>query len=136
MTIYLSPDTGGKIVRLMIGGMIAFLILIGYVLWQSYEGRADLVTASRLACERGKLDRATNARGWRTAETARLSALAETEHLTVAEAKLFISLPPEKGEFPDLVAARRYDELASDLEARTGSHLNCHKVFPKAGFLP
>lgn len=48
----------------MIGGMIAFLVMVGYVFFQSYKGRADLVDSQRAACEAAKKDRMKNSDGW------------------------------------------------------------------------
>lgn len=125
---------GAKVVRLMIYGMIAFLLLVGYVFFQSYQGRSDLVQSQRNGCERGKLDRAANAEGWRTAETARVSAAAESMHISIEAVRKLIRQTPQPDEVYDLVAARKYDKIAHGLEVR--SKINCARAFPKAGLFP
>lgn len=63
--IYMTKDTGAKIMRLMIAGMVAFLFLIGYILWQSYEGRNAIINAERSNCESAKVLQAEMAVTWR-----------------------------------------------------------------------
>lgn len=134
MTTYLSPQTGARVVRLMIIGMLLFLVLVVYVFWTGYEGRKDLVAGQRAGCERGKLDRGDNAKGWRTAEAARLASVAEDMHISVDAAKSVITQPPLAGDLPDLIAARNYNEIATSLEDR--SRIECSEVFPDANFFP
>lgn len=66
---YLTPAIGAKIVKLVIAGMLAFLLLLGYVFIQSYVGRhnlakaehtarQELVDTQRAGCNRAKRDRA------------------------------------------------------------------------------
>lgn len=105
----MSEHAGRQVVKLLILGMLCFLALLGYVLWQSYEGRVDLVNASRAACERGKLDRMANASGWRIAQQRALS----------------------QGQ-PWF--ARQYNQIANGLEVR--GRISCSVVFPDASFLP
>lgn len=105
----MSEELGRKVVRLMIGAMICLLLVVAYVFYQSYEGRANVVTAQRAACERGKKDRNANAEGWRIAQAAR-NADGQTE------------------------VARKYSKIAAGLERR--GRINCEKAFPKAGLIP
>lgn len=63
--IYMTKETGAKIMRLMIGGMLAFLFLVGYILWQSYEGRNAIVHAERINCESAKKVQKEMAVTWR-----------------------------------------------------------------------
>jgi hypothetical protein len=132
--IYMTKKTGRMLVRLVIIGLVCFLGLIGYVLWQSYAGRVDLVNASRTACARGKLDRGANAKGWRTAQTAREKSLAEELHISDEAVAKLIKVDPSPSDPPDLVAARNYDSIASGLEKR--SRIDCTVVFPNASFFP
>jgi hypothetical protein len=85
------------------------LLLIGYVFYQSYQGRADVVYNARRGCERGKLDRNANAEGWRIAEAARR----------------------HDGQ---IAVANKYARIASGQEKR--SRINCNKAYPKAGVFP
>jgi hypothetical protein len=132
--IYMTKEMGRHLVKLLIIGMVCFLTLIGYVLWQSYEGRADLVTSSRTACERGKLDRGANARGWRTAQVAREKSLAQAMHISDQAVAKLVKADPSPNDPADLVAARRYNRIANGLERRF--HIDCKRVFPSASFLP
>lgn len=89
--------------------MMVQLAVVGYVFYQSYEGRADLVDSQRHGCGRGKLDRGDNADGWRIAEKARR----------------------EDGQ---IEVANLYAAIATRLEKR--SRIDCPTEFPKAGLLP
>lgn len=91
-----------------VGRMMVLVILVIAVFMQSYYGRKDLVNSQRSGCERGKLDRNDNAKGWRSAEAARRAS----------------------GTPSDLRAAAQYDRIASSLEHRAG--IDCDKVFPSA----
>lgn len=106
---YMPRETGQKLVQLMIFGMICLLVVVGYVFWQSYAGRSDLVESQRSGCARGKLDRVVNARGWRIAEAARR-----------AEGQIKV--------------ANQYKGIAQSLEER--GHIDCTVVFPNARFFP
>lgn len=87
-------------------------VVWGYTVWQSFEGRRDLVGSQRSGCERGKLDRLANAEGWRAAETARRAS----------------------GTVNDLRAARKYQRIAEGLEDR--ARVKCDDVFPSPSLLP
>lgn len=120
--------------KLIVIGMAVQLLVIVYVGVSSYVSRENTVTAQRAACERGKKDRLANASGWRTAETARLSGLANARHISIAQAAALMYQTPRPDDLSDLIAARRYNKLAEDLESR--SRIVCAKVFPKASLLP
>lgn len=62
--IYMTKETGAKIMKLLIAGMVAFLFLIAYVLYQSYAGRADLVAAERAECEGAKRAQLESSQAW------------------------------------------------------------------------
>lgn len=128
---HIPHATARSLVRLIIGAFLVNLMVLGYVFYQSYQGREDLVQNNRAACERGKLDRFANAVGWRTAETARLNTLADTLHISYAEAKALEEHELTPDDPPDLVAARKYNSIAFGLEKR--SKIDCTKAFPKAG---
>lgn len=132
--IYMTNKAGSTLVKLTIAWVILFLILVGYVFFQSYQGRVDLVTSQRRSCELTKRDRAANARGWRTEEAARIIALAEARYISSHAAKQLITQDPMPNDLPDLIAARRYNKIASNLERR--SRIHCAQAFPKAGFFP
>jgi hypothetical protein len=104
-----SVENAYRLGKLIIIGMAVQLMVIGYVFYQSYKGREDVVLNARAGCERGKIDRADNAEGWRIAEDARRAA-------------------------GQIDVANKYDRIASSLESR--SRINCSDKFPKAGLLP
>lgn len=105
----LTEHTGKRVLHLVVGLMLFQLIMVGYVFYQSYEGRVALVDSQQKGCARSILDRKANATGWRTAETARRS--------------------EGQNEVAD-----RYKAIADGLEAR--SQIICDKAFPKVGLLP
>lgn len=105
----IDQENAFRLAKLLVTILVIQLFFIMYVFWLSYEGRTTLVEQSRAACERGKLDRLSNAEGWRIAEEAR------------------------RAEGEEVVAAR-YEALAEDLEAR--GRINCNEAFPKAGLIP
>jgi len=109
MTTYISAETGQKLTRMVFICFGVMILLWAYVLWQSYEGRVDLVGNSRTACERNKLDRQANASGWRIAEGARR-----------ADGQIEV--------------ANEYAKIATGLEER--SKIDCTKAFPKASLIP
>lgn len=106
---YMTNKTGSSIVRLLIIGMFVQLFVVGYVFYQTYQGRTSLAHSQQRGCERGKKDRNANAQGWRIAEGAR-RANGQTE------------------------IADHYARIAAGLEQR--SRIDCAKAYPKASFLP
>lgn len=97
------------LVRVILLGMMVQLLVIGYVFYQSYKGRQDVVIAQRSGCERAKLDRRANSGGWRIAENARRHS-------------------------GNIVVADKYESIAEGQEKR--SLINCTKAFPNASLLP
>lgn len=134
MTPHIPNDTARSLAKLVLACLVLELIGLGYVFYQSYQGRSELVSDNRAACERGKKDRKANAEGWRTAETARLSTVAEQLDISFAQAKALEKHELTPDDPPDLVAARKYDKIARGLEKR--SKIDCADAFPKAGLLP
>lgn len=97
---------------LALSQLVIFVLLLAMAcatIYAGYRGRVRLVDAQRLACERGKLDRTSNAEGWRIAEKARRNA----------------------GEYRTAV---RYQYIAEDLEERAA--INCNNKFPEATLIP
>lgn len=90
----------------------AIAVVWGYTVWQSYQGRVELVHSQRAGCERGKLDKRANARGWRAAEAARVAS----------------------GTPNDLKAAHKYAVIAYGLEQR--ARIPCSRAFPSTSLLP
>lgn len=102
--------------RVVIAFAILAAFLFGYVIAQSYQGRVEIHQAQIAGCQRGKLDRADNALGWRTAQEARDAAY-KLDHRA-----------------SDLFAAQRYDAIATELERR--SAIDCSKAFPSPTLSP
>lgn len=105
----ITKRQGSSLVKLILIAFLVQLIVVGYVFYQSYEGRVNLVESQRGGCERAKLDRQDGATGWRIAEDARRST-------------------------GDAIIASRYGDLAQSLERR--SNINCNEVFPNVSVLP
>lgn len=102
----MSPETRARqrlFVRVLLVQMAAIVVLIFSIWVSSYQGRVNVVDSQRRGCERGKLDRAANAQGWRIAQQARL-----------ADGQVEV--------------ARQYARIAAGLEAR--SRIDCAAVFP------
>lgn len=137
---YVTKETGRKLTRLIIGGLVMILALTAVVFAQSYFGRKnlekaekqarfELVASQRAGCKRSKLDRRANALGWRTAQKARMESLAQDLDIPLKEVKVLIPQKAKAGDPPNLTAVRRYDKIAQGLEER--SEINCAKAFPK-----
>lgn len=99
----LTRRSGLALGKLIIIGMLVQLAVIVYVGVAAHQARTDLTQAQRRGCERSKLDRRSNAKGWRIAEAARRA----------------------DGE---IAVADKYSKIASGLEER--SRINCRKAFP------
>lgn len=134
MTPHIPSDTARTIVRLVLACLVLQLVVVGYDIIHNYKERTHQVSDNREACERGKKDRAANAEGWRTAETARLSTVAEQLDISFAQAKALEKHELTPDDPPDLIAARKYDKIAFGLEKR--SKISCAQAFPKADFFP
>lgn len=137
--IYMTKETGQRLTRLIIGGLVMILALTAVVFAQSYFGRKnleqaekqarkELVLSQRAGCQRGKKDRRANALGWRTAQAARMATLSEDLDIPLKEVKNLLSQPRKPDDPPDLTAARRYDKIAQGLEER--SEISCAQAFP------
>jgi hypothetical protein len=106
---HLTTQQGSQLVIYLILALCLQLSGIGYVFYTSYAGRVDLVNAQRSGCERSKLDRQSNAIGWRIAQDARRAS-------------------------GDIAVSIRYGDIAYDLERR--SELDCTTVYPDARWIP
>lgn len=92
--------------------LLVQMIVVFYVVAQSYDGRVEIRNNAYAGCQRGQLDRVANAAGWRTAEAARRAS----------------------GTPADLVAAARYARIAGGLERR--SRIDCSDAYPSPTLLP
>jgi hypothetical protein len=108
----------GNLALLVVAALAALMMLI----WaQSYAGRVQLRDSQLRGCERGKLDRAGNATGWRTAEAARR----RTAHDPT------VSRSERRGA---AIAAARYARIAAGMEERAA--IDCTLVYPHPRLLP
>lgn len=130
----MNDDIVHKLARLVVLCFVLLGCALAYSFVTGYQGRKDLVESQRAGCARGKLDRAANARGWRAAETARLSSLSRELDITYAAAEAMLVVKPHAVDHSDLVAARLYNDIAFGLEKR--SRIDCLKEFPEAGLIP
>lgn len=126
--ICMTSETGRKLVTLFIGLMVLFLVLVGYVAYDSHVGRHDLIDSQRSGCERAKLDRKNNIVGWQTAQNARMQAAAKELGLSLNRVEPMLFADPKSDDIPDLVAARRYYRITIELEKT--SKINCKEAFP------
>lgn len=92
-----------SLAKLIMAGMLVQLAVIVYVAYATSQWHDSLVQSQRDGCERIKLDRVANARGWRIAEDARRAT-------------------------GDEAVALRYGKLADSLEER--SEINCRVAYP------
>lgn len=106
-------------------GVVIAVVLAGASNWL---GQDRLAQSQREGCERGKLDRKENARGWRTAQAAREATLAKDLRIAPIQVDALVLLEPAPDDPPDLIAARNYNEIAAGLEAR--SRIDCVARFP------
>jgi Tfp pilus assembly protein PilO len=131
---YISAKTGRSLAKLVIACFLVMLVVVVWVGYVNYQGRQNLVTAQRAGCERAKLDREANAQGWRAAEAARLESLAQDLDISYATAQTLVEQDPKSNDPPDLVAARKYNKIASGQEKR--SKIDCAQAFPDASLIP
>jgi hypothetical protein len=101
--------------------MVVTLMLTGYVFYQSYAGRLDLVHTQRLGCERGKLDRADNA-------------AFQNAHKKYIDKVVLAQSVKEDVKRAAREAEKTYVRTAADLTRR--SEIDCVKAFPNPGVLP
>ena len=104
-----KEDNAINLAKLILIGMAVQLVVILYVFYTDYEGRKDLVRASREGCERDKVSRMASAHGWRIAQEARIAD-------------------------GDYKVAEDYANLAHRLEV--AGNINCNVRHPKASLLP
>lgn len=114
-------ETGRQLAMLITIGMAVQLLVIGYVFYNSYAGRVNVVTSQRRGCERGKQDRKDNADFQRAqSKYIRKVVLAQSVQEDVKDAAR--------------EARKTFTRTSKSLTKR--SRINCEKAFPKAGFFP
>lgn len=96
------------IVRVIVCQTLATVVLVFAVFYSNYQGRIGLWESQVRGCERAKLDRAANARGWRTAQARSAS---QGQHGFSAI----------------------YEDIADSLGQR--SRISCAEAFPKPTIL-
>lgn len=105
------------VARTIVAQIVATVVLVFAVLYMGYQGREAFVVYQRAGCERGKLDRADNARSWRASATADLIVSKDPNQ-------------PEQTRRARALSAAVHDRTATDLERR--ARIDCAKVFPPA----
>jgi len=104
-----TDDIAYKLAKLAMIILVINLFVLGYSIYSAHEARKDLVISQRGGCERGKLDRNSNAEGWRIASEARR----------------------RDGQYH---VAQKYADIALGQENR--GMISCENVFPKARLIP
>lgn len=111
-----------KLGVLILIGMLVQLSVIIYVYWSQYEGRKEIVTNLRAGCERGKLDRADNAR------IALANATNWHKAAEIRQASGDISIAVTYA-----LNAQKQESVSLSLQKR--AHIECAKAYPKASLL-
>lgn len=117
----IPADTAARVVKLLICGMLAMLVVVAYVFYTDFEGRKNTVTAQRAGCERSKLDRTANAAFQR----------AHTEYITTVTGAKSVKEDVKKAARK---AVKTFQRTSKDLSKR--AKIKCRKAFPKASFFP
>lgn len=121
MTDTITTTTATKIVRLILLVLVLLLVLIGYVFFQAYDNRVEVVDNQRRGCERGKLDRRDNARfQMAQAQYVHKVVLAQSVKNDVKKAAR--------------TAVKTFDKTSANLSKR--SKIDCTKAFPDARIFP
>lgn len=101
--------------------MIIQLGVIGYVFYQSYTGRAEVVKASRKGCDRSKLDRQD------------IVSFEQAQSDYIHKVTMAVSVKPDVKKAAN-VALTKFKSSILSLSKR--ATINCTQAFPKAGLLP
>lgn len=117
----LTHHTAASLVKLILVSMGIQLAVVGYVFYQSYVGRSELVQSQRAGCERGKLDRIDNAAFQR----------AHKKYIDKVVLAQSVKADVKKAARE---AVKTYNKTAADLTKR--SRINCLHVYPDAGVFP
>lgn len=116
---YLTKEQGSGIVKLLVAGMLCFLLMVGYVFWQSYQGRSDVVDNNRHSCEGGKK---------------------AVQALLVVNQSVYDAFKDTDERLGGPISAKR-KKAEKDLKdslpiLKKRAHRNCVKENPKAGLIP
>jgi hypothetical protein len=117
----LTNETGRKLALLILIGMLAQLLVIGYVFYSAYERRVEMTGKSRVACERNKLDRADNADFQR----------AHTKYITSVTGAASVQEDVKRAARKAVVTFRR---TSNSLTSR--SKIDCKTAFPDPTLFP
>jgi hypothetical protein len=104
-----------QLTRGYLTAMVVVILLALAVAVVSLQMNAqDLIRQGQLTgCERGKVDRADNAKGWETAADVRYKSWLKS------------------GDPIDLEGTIRYDRIAHSLRSRAGRNLDCGEAYPR-----
>lgn len=117
----MTNKTGRSLAKLILIGMAVQLMVIGYVFYQSYQGRADVVSNQRAGCERGKLDREDNAE----------FQVAQKDYILKVTSAVSVK---EDVKAAARQAAKTFEKTSARLTRR--AMIDCTTAYPKASFLP
>lgn len=107
--------------KLIVIGMLVQLLVIGYVFYQGFTGRQDIVHSQRLGCKRGKLDRQDNA-DFQNAHAVYITRVTDARSV--------------QQDVKDAAneALMTFERTSASLTRR--AKIDCAKVYPKARFIP
>lgn len=115
----LTRHMGVGLVKVILTVLAVQMLVVGYVFYQSYQGRTDVVFAQRAGCERSKLDR----QGSAVLSSNILTAFEETDK-----------------KFPGPNSPSRNQAEAAIQKALHGflerSKIECDRAFPNPGLFP
>lgn len=117
----LSHEAATGLAKLVVVGMLVMLGVTAYVFYTDYAGRVNSVTAQRAACERGKLDRNSNAAFQR----------AHTEYITTVTGAKSVKEDVKKAARK---AVKTFRKTSQELSER--AKIKCAQAIPKASFFP
>lgn len=117
----LSKTVNQSLAMLVVIGMAVQLAVISLVFVQGYRANTKLLDFQRAACERGKLDRKSNA-------------AFQTAHKQYIDKVVLAQSVQEDVKRAARDAVEVYQITAADLRSRAS--IDCNEVFPKEGLFP
>ena len=117
----MSNQTAYNLAKLALVVLGIQLCVIGYVFYQSYQGRVDIVRTQRLGCERGKKDRGDNA---------------DFQHAQKQYIEKVVLAASVKEDVKTAAreAVKTFERTSGSLSER--ALIDCQKAFPDAKWIP
>src|SRR3954465_6276823 len=116
-----SHQTAEGLVKLVLIALGIQIVIVGYVFYQSWEGRTNIAISQRVGCERGKLDNSDNAAFQR----------AQTEYINRV---VLAQSVKEDVKRAARVAVKTFGRTSSALTTR--SKIDCNKLYPNPRIFP